>query len=187
MLARNEYSNLDNFLETSSNHVVLEGQSGVGKTVYLTYRLVRRLIAGLPTVFAKQKDDRYVSLDSGVYWIPSHSFNLSGHPPFTDRVLVKNTLVLFDLNEMQSTPEQFQHWRVLASSSPQPGRCKEWAKHRLARSWTMKTWSSGEINFARYCSMEGSALRNAVVDDLERERLVPFCRNILVTEESNCF
>ena len=115
----------------------------LGKTSYLTYCLVRRLIAGLPTIFAKHEADRYLFLDSGVYWIPYDSFDLSEKPPFTDRV--ENTLVLFDLNEMQSTPEHFQRWRVLATSSPQSGRHKEWAKRQGAECWNMKTWSWGEI------------------------------------------
>ena len=39
----------------------------------------------------------------------------------------------------------------------------------------------------RRLQMEGSASRNATVDDLERVRSAPVCFNILADEESNCF
>ncbi|EDR00963.1 uncharacterized protein LACBIDRAFT_312765 [Laccaria bicolor S238N-H82] len=146
-LARGEYTELDNFLESNDNHVLLLGQPGIGKTIYLTYCLLRRLIAGLPTIFVKTSDIRYIFLDSGVYWIPCNSFNMSEDSPFTDRL--DNTLVLFDLNEEQSTPERFYDWRVLVSSSPQSARYKEWVKHRGAEYWVMRTWSWEEISFAR--------------------------------------
>jgi hypothetical protein len=72
---------------------------------------------------------------------------MSEDPPFTDRL--DNTLVLFDFNEEQSTPERFLHWRILVSSSPQSERYKEWVKHRGAEYWVMRAWSWEEIYLAR--------------------------------------
>ncbi|KIK01931.1 hypothetical protein K443DRAFT_59464, partial [Laccaria amethystina LaAM-08-1] len=157
VLAQGEYSKLDNFLESSSDHVLLVGQPGIGKTIYLTYCLLRRLIAGLPTIFAIQKRNCYVFLDSGVYWIPYDSFNMCEDPPFTNPV--ENTLVLFDLNEVQPTPEQFQHWRILALSSPQSGRYKEWTKHQGAKTWVMRSWPWEEIYFTLETATNKSSLK----------------------------
>lgn len=157
VLVRDDYIQLDDFLGSHSEHVLLLGQPGIGKTVYLTYCLLRRLLAGLPTIFAKTGDIRYIFLDSGVHWIPSNSFRMSEDPLFTDQV--DNTLVLFDLNEEQSTPERFLHWRILASSSPKSGRYREWSKHRGAEHWVMRTWSWEEIYFARKTATNNRSLK----------------------------
>ncbi|EDR09961.1 uncharacterized protein LACBIDRAFT_325872 [Laccaria bicolor S238N-H82] len=76
-LVRGEYTELEIFSASQSQHVLLLGQPGIGKTVYLMYSLLRRLIAGLPTIFAKSPINRYIFLDSGVYWIPHDSFAMS--------------------------------------------------------------------------------------------------------------
>ena len=117
----------------------------VGKTVYLTYCLLKRLITGLPTIFSKTIPNRYIFLDSGVYWIPYASFDISRQPPFTDSV--KNNLVLFDLNKEQPTTEPFADWIILASSSPRSERYKEWFKTQKVERWVMRPWSWEEIYF----------------------------------------
>lgn len=65
------------FVNLSIDFILRCNNSFIGKTIYLTYCLLRRLIAGLPTIFAKNRDIRYLFLDSGVYWIPSDPFKVS--------------------------------------------------------------------------------------------------------------
>lgn len=76
----------------ASDDIIFTGQLGVGqsfliggqrewklsclpgKTCYLTYCLMHRLVSCQPTCYMKTKLDRYVFLPSGVYHAPRDSF-----------------------------------------------------------------------------------------------------------------
>ncbi|RXW17644.1 hypothetical protein EST38_g8212 [Candolleomyces aberdarensis] len=78
-------------------HMLLIGQSDIGKTIALTYFLVMRLVKGLPTTFAPTRTVRYLFQDSGVTaW---------GSIPAIPDCLYPHYRVLGDLNCHQSTSD----------------------------------------------------------------------------------
>ena len=121
------------------------GGAILGKTIYLTHCLLKRLTDGKPTFFVFNTTERYLFQDSGVYWAPLESFNLSRlgiidfrHP---DR------RVLFDLNDQQDRVMFAQNWKILASTCS--SGFKEWGKQSDAQMYVMKTWEWEEIFLAR--------------------------------------
>ncbi|KAF8316961.1 uncharacterized protein EI90DRAFT_217367 [Cantharellus anzutake] len=157
---RDEYYKLDGFVEEQRQSDVTEryrrrpilliGQPGIGKTVYLTYCLVNRLAQGKPTVFSRSHSIRFAFLSSGVYLIPDNSFHLWDDPELSvaeGRDL--DGLVLFDLSSNEKVDTSFQRWRVLVASSPKPQEVRGWIEENDVNVFYMRTWSWQEVYVCR--------------------------------------
>ncbi|GJJ08354.1 hypothetical protein Clacol_002568 [Clathrus columnatus] len=141
-LVRNEYVEFFKYttLSTKSKSFLLLGQPGIGKTIYLTYHLVQRLLAGQATIFSFNFYERYLFHQSGVYDVAGDSVRtlwkinpeLNEEPP----------LVLIDFNERQTQWDinVFGSNLILAASSPNRSRYKNWLKESSAVPYVMKTW-----------------------------------------------
>lgn len=126
----------------------------LGKTVFLTYCLVRRLAKGLPTVFATTPRDRYVFLESGVFWAPDQAFDDWENEEVDNACLEfarpgLDGLVLFDINVDQSFKCIPRDWRTLVASSPNPKEVHRWKKENDAIKFYMKTWGLEEVYLCR--------------------------------------
>ncbi|RXW17642.1 hypothetical protein EST38_g8211 [Candolleomyces aberdarensis] len=123
-LIRQEFDEaLEYMEERPDKHILLLGQSDIGKTISLTYFLVMRLVQGLPTAFAATRTARYLSEDSGVTCWKSGPSRIPycSHP---------NYRVLGDLNCHQSIHD-LQITSITptsVSSSPQGKRYKRFER-----------------------------------------------------------
>ncbi|GJJ11341.1 hypothetical protein Clacol_005573 [Clathrus columnatus] len=135
--------------ETSTEVTETTAVSGIGKTTYLTYHLVQRLLAGQATIFSLNPHDRYLFHQSGVYDISGHSLRSlrKTNPELIDAW----SLVLVDFNTAQTQSDLaiFQSNPILAASSPNRARYKYWLKESGAVTYVMKTWKWNEAFQAR--------------------------------------
>jgi len=163
-LVREEYLELDQYLadHPSWGPILVIGQPGIGEpafsmlnsngyqwallfgsgmTIYLTYCLVKRLVAGQPTIFAVSDRDCYAFRDNGVFWTSSSTYQRR-------TTIDDNVLVLCDLNSRQPQPVDFG-LKMLVVSSLNQQRYKGWYKYTRADMYVMKTWAWEEIYRAR--------------------------------------
>ncbi|KAL6301799.1 hypothetical protein BKA93DRAFT_738026 [Sparassis latifolia] len=117
LLVRQEYKDAIESFEENNIPVVLTGQPGVGKSLFLTYALIDRLIKQLPTIYAPHAYKFYLVRDSGAYQFTGAEMDLvllrqglsnihgrdvpGGNIDGTDK-----GWILFDSNENQAVP----HW-----------------------------------------------------------------------------
>lgn len=121
-----------------------------GKSVYLTYCLLRRLVAGKSTIFSLSPTARYVFLDQGAYWVPDRSVFLLQEALDNDN----DGLILYDINNAQGhamDTRSLKFWDSIVALSPSEHRFKSWEKDNMATSWrfVMKTWSWSEVYLSR--------------------------------------
>ncbi|KAF8326120.1 uncharacterized protein EI90DRAFT_2999618 [Cantharellus anzutake] len=162
---RAEYNTLDGFVEKQRESdvagphprrpILLVGQPGIGKTVYLMYCLVNRLAQGKPTVLSKSYLRRFAFLPSGVYMIPGDSFDRWYHPEVhaaegTDL----HGLILCDFSMGEKVETLLRRWRILVASSPKPQEMYRWVKEYNVTKFYMKTWSWHEVYVCRHYARE---------------------------------
>ncbi|KAF8311907.1 uncharacterized protein EI90DRAFT_3160249 [Cantharellus anzutake] len=162
---RDEYKILDEFVEEqrelavadlrSRKPMLLVGQPGIGKTVYLTYCLLNRLAQGKPTLFSKSHLLRFAFLRSGVYVVPGNSFGFWNHPEVraADGADLHG-LVLFDFTPGEKVENLLWRWRTLVASSPRPQVLYPWIKEYRVIKFYMRTWSWQEVYVCRHYAME---------------------------------
>ncbi|KAF8335451.1 uncharacterized protein EI90DRAFT_2913680 [Cantharellus anzutake] len=157
---RDEYRELDAFVEEQRQSdiarrsrrtpILLTGQPGIGKTVYLTYCLVNRLAEGKPTVLSKSRSMRFAFLSSGVYSIPFDSFDDWVNPEVFAVIRGDlDGLSLFDLSSGESVNSLAPRWRTLVVSSPKPREVRKWVKENHVNKFYMKTWNWQEVYVSR--------------------------------------
>ncbi|KAF8330174.1 uncharacterized protein EI90DRAFT_2973201, partial [Cantharellus anzutake] len=161
---RDEYRELDAFVEEQRQSdvarrsrrtpILLIGQPGIGLTVYLTYCLVNRLAEGKPTVLSKSRSMRFAFLSSGVYHIPSNSFDDWDNPEVSAAGSGDYGLSLFDLSLGEGVNTLVSRWRTLVASSPEPRKVDKWVKENHVKKFYMKTWSWQEVYVSRNYAME---------------------------------
>ncbi|KAK7685116.1 hypothetical protein QCA50_011956 [Cerrena zonata] len=157
-LIREEYVELEHFVELGKRlglvDTLLLGQPGIGKSMYLTYCLLRRLAAGKSTILSLSPKARYVFLDQGVYWIPDHSVLSLQQDLNSD----SDGLILYDINNEQDramdTSKFLTRWDSILASSPSEHRFKAWEKFNIqtSRKFVMKTWGWSEVYLSRDAS-----------------------------------
>ncbi|KAL5480221.1 SQS1_1 [Sanghuangporus weigelae] len=149
-LIRKEYEELDSFLASDKSkapRVLLIGQPGIGKTVYLTYCLLKRLSSGKRTIVSWSDTSRYLFQDNGAFWIPNKIIAAAGLKVTDDRD--GDALILYDLNNNQPKPYEMRNWHIVVASSPKNSRWKEWEKETQAQTYIMKTWGWEEMYISR--------------------------------------
>ncbi|EJD07142.1 uncharacterized protein FOMMEDRAFT_76968, partial [Fomitiporia mediterranea MF3/22] len=143
-LVRDEYEELDKFItEGGDNHIILTGQPGIGKTVYLTYCLLCRLMRKERTIFMLDTFRRYLFRDKGAYRLPGDLYITN------DREILQEsstTLVLYDCNSKQEkATDVFQGIKTLISTSPELSRYDRFDKESYTLTFNMQTWSWSEV------------------------------------------
>ena len=169
-LIREEYEILDHDLKNKYKEfdtIILMGQPGIGrfdpyhqailsnplfrgKTMYLTHRLIQRLILGLPTIFSSSPKHRYLFRDSKVYYIPDRSGYLN-FSSFLSASPDESALEIIDLNDQQEKVSQISGWPCLIATSPQPKGYKKFKTQqgRDATIHVMLPWTWEEIYVVR--------------------------------------
>jgi hypothetical protein len=113
----------------------------------LTYCLLKRLIAGQPTIFSTEPEKRFLFHETGVYSIPHNSFSQCDNIELQRRH--PDALALVDFNDNQLTVADFLYFRTVVASSPKLHRYKEWMKQKNVQTYVMKTWAWPEVYHAR--------------------------------------
>jgi hypothetical protein len=140
---RDEYKKALEYIKTLQKSqpvggVILIGQPGIGKTTFLYYVLVCRVLAGEPTMFEYEKHGIYSFTDT------------FQHLDKIDARASPNAWALSDSNSAlwkpnQSFTGQGSQFFVLQATSPRPERWHSWKKYRNAKMVTMDLWSWDEM------------------------------------------
>ncbi|KAI1787291.1 hypothetical protein LXA43DRAFT_1030045 [Ganoderma leucocontextum] len=128
LVVRPEYVWLEETIESgylaSANAVMVTGQPGIGKTVFLLYLLLSRLRRQLPTVIQLSSSMIVAFNDRGVFVEPSDTFmNLRGY------------LALMDSNSDSVSPSPAVQWsqpRIIQAAPPETNKWGRWAKESSA-------------------------------------------------------
>ncbi|PUU82311.1 hypothetical protein B9Z19DRAFT_1120916 [Tuber borchii] len=125
----------------------ISGQPGTGKTFFLSYLLVCRLCARLPTVYRKD-DQRFYLFDRASPGLEITLKQLSDLPPTQKRRL----WVLTDekIDDTHWYPKTLPWFVVLAASPNKTTASEQWHKERNPAKFYMSIWGWPEI-FAAYC------------------------------------
>ncbi|KAF8314633.1 uncharacterized protein EI90DRAFT_3176291 [Cantharellus anzutake] len=158
---RNEYNELDAFVEEQRQSdiagfhrrrpILLVGQPGIGKAVYLTHCLLNRLAQGKLTVLSKSPLIRFAFLESGVYMIPNDSFLHWRNPELSvaeganlDGLVLSHLASAVEVNTLLQ-----QRWRILVASSSEPEEVERWARKNNPNMFYMKRWSWQKVCVSR--------------------------------------
>jgi hypothetical protein len=115
----------------------------IGKTVFLSYVLIERLLTGLPTVYQTSKSMTFVFLGPDDVRIYPQS-------TYLDPEKYPDAWALVDSNEDMIVPrpeltDSNSKYYVIQASSPQPKRWKEWKKKLSASLIVMEAWTWEEM------------------------------------------
>ncbi|TPX32516.1 hypothetical protein SmJEL517_g04344 [Synchytrium microbalum] len=152
LLVNQEYRLLHEFLKRISAEGIVKqvipsrailGNPGIGKSIFLLYILIERLLDGLPTALQTELSCYHYFDHSGVVMNPPSRTCPSdiGNP----------TWALVDSNEKVATPcEGFlgnDQVLMLQATSPKVERYREWTKQAAALLYYMNTWTWEETAF----------------------------------------
>jgi len=147
IIIRDEYPLLWNEIEeqSTSEHrgIVVWGQPGIGKTLFLRYAVGRALAKGMPCILCEQIDYFLYFDESGVRRITYGLNNI-------DIKLPSRIIALFDTNESMRSPHQYFLNSscpafVVQTTTPQNGGWYQWSKQLDARIWLIMPWTREEI------------------------------------------
>ncbi|KAF8584001.1 hypothetical protein K439DRAFT_1617083 [Ramaria rubella] len=143
ILERSEYrdillklDNLDRKRRRYSGGVAVTGQPGIGKTFFLYYILIKRLLEGKCTVLQDRVPYFLFFGDAGCREI---QITDTQHADLSDKpYAMRQTWILVDSNDAMEKPAQFATGRlcdafVVQASSPWISRWKGWVKERGGR------------------------------------------------------
>jgi hypothetical protein len=128
--------------------ILILGQPGIGKTWFLTYVLVRRLLEGMPTIFqvAKRSDG-----DGGVtgathYLINGNGVHLLPDPPPASERYNPEIWVLADRKPVGIPREAPDHsWLVVVASSPREVNYHYLVKDYSPQKFYLPAWDWEEV------------------------------------------
>ena len=115
-----------------------------GKTVYLSFSLLQRLVEGLKTAILFRESTQFLFDENGAFSIIGSFDKLT-----QTNYLGDPGLVLFDLNYAHSVARipDGHGWRVLVTSSPKENNqdLKKWCEFKLVKRFVMGTWDWNEV------------------------------------------
>ncbi|KAL6297887.1 hypothetical protein BKA93DRAFT_932377 [Sparassis latifolia] len=150
ILVRQEYVDAMATFEKDQRPVVLTGQPGIGKTLFLVYALIKRLIKGQPTILSINPFSYYLFRESGAYRFTSADMDGStlrsairaihnGVVPGGNFAEEDAGWVLYDSNDTQGSlvwnSVDFLPWKVVFCTLPKSSRYKEWAKQKKLKTY----------------------------------------------------
>ncbi|KAF8576198.1 hypothetical protein K439DRAFT_1623009 [Ramaria rubella] len=155
ILERSEYreillklDDLDRKRRRYTGGVAVTGQPGIGKTFFLYYILIKRLLEGKCTVLQDRAPYFLFFDDAGCREI---QITDTQHADLSDKpYAMRQTWILVDSNDGMDKPAEFATGRlcdafVVQASSPRISRWKGWVKERGGRALIMQPWSWPEI------------------------------------------
>ncbi|KAL6298934.1 hypothetical protein BKA93DRAFT_808983 [Sparassis latifolia] len=145
ILSRQEYLEAMAAFHEDEDPVLLTGQPGIGKTLFLVYALVKRLVEGQPTIFSTARLDR----SPQVLFVSKLRADMDGSTFRSAIRAIHNGVVrggnfaeedagwiLYDSNEAQGPlmwdSRNFLPWKMVFSTLPKFSRYKEWVKQKYA-------------------------------------------------------
>ncbi|KAL6298943.1 hypothetical protein BKA93DRAFT_809003 [Sparassis latifolia] len=160
ILVRPEYTEAMAAFKKDQGPVLLTGQPGIGKTLFLVYALTKRLTEGQPTILSTASLGYFLFQNSGAYQFTNADMDGSllrsgiraihnGDVPGGNFKEKDAGWILYDSNEAQGSlnwdSSSFRPWKMVFSTSPKLSRYKEWVKQKNAVMYVMKPWSWSEI------------------------------------------
>ncbi|KAI0045379.1 hypothetical protein FA95DRAFT_127244 [Auriscalpium vulgare] len=122
--------------------VVVTGQPGIGKTIFLWFALLKIIGLGQPVVIGWQPDEFYLFYGGKVY-VPKLL------TPFKFSLLPQGAKPLWALIDAAAglTAGNLMNRKIFPvfASSPAPNRYREWIKQRGGLSWGLPLWSLEEL------------------------------------------
>ncbi|KAK7440828.1 hypothetical protein VKT23_016906 [Stygiomarasmius scandens] len=153
------YKDLYNYLLSQSDQrgTLVTGSPGIGKSCFLVYALVRRLMEGKTTILSNSVDT--ILFDDRGVW------KLDRTPLQSDLQLEEGDDFVWCLYNGVDLPVPAffsVHCFLVHVTSPQLARYKEWTKQVGAKTWYMDVWMKAEFH-------ESMRLRGEECDDGELE------------------
>ena len=124
------------------------GQPGIGKTWFLSYALVRRLLEGKPTIFQAANgvtDDNFDSTAATHYLIDAIGVHPMPYSP-SDAVLQDPQIwVLADHHPVGAARQSDHNWLVVVTSSPRKENNHYLIKEYSPRKYYLPAWDWQEV------------------------------------------
>ena len=117
--------------------MILTGHPGIGKSLFLYFTLVYRVLHGLPTAFEFKVGKIYYFGEKLKLYDTYDMIDPEGYPGAW--ALSDSNQVLHQPSGEFTTP--LSRFFTLQATSPQPIRWKTWSKYRGAEIYAMKLWS----------------------------------------------
>ncbi|KAA8900248.1 hypothetical protein FN846DRAFT_959161, partial [Sphaerosporella brunnea] len=132
---------LDNSRPVDDKAVIISGNPGIGKTWFLSYVLVERLLNALPTIV------QYAATESEAGHILFDKHGVRFVPFFTEEVACNSSIwVLCDRKPIGLSRRTDEHdWFLLIATSPNAANTKAIEKHNQAETLYMALWSWEEM------------------------------------------
>jgi len=128
--------------------ILIVGQPGIGKTWFLSYVLMRRLLEGKPTIFQAGRNS---GGDGGFtaaahYFIDMHGVRLMDNEQLDSDSDEAGVWVLADQKPIGAQEmAKNQRWLVVVTSSPRPSNYKYIVKEYSPRMFYLPTWEWDEV------------------------------------------
>jgi hypothetical protein len=135
-------------LSDTQKIILILGQPGIGKTWFLSYVLVRRLLEGQPTIFQVADNFRGDSgcIDGTHYLIDGNGVRQMGKRPPLYELKNPAIWVLADQMPVGAPRRVNEHrWLVVVTSSPRESNNAQLLKHHSPQQYYLPTWDWKEI------------------------------------------
>jgi len=142
ILVREEYKRWMKMMPRTSRYMFLTGQPGIGKTYFLYYALVLRLLAGLPTLFQSRKS--LFVFDNDSVRVQEDFIDLPG----------LDIWALVDGDAKDAQPADLllspfvPNVRVIMASSPKTKDDRTWLNQKSGKAMMMYPWTMQELRVA---------------------------------------
>ncbi|KAF8545093.1 hypothetical protein BDD12DRAFT_800727 [Trichophaea hybrida] len=161
---------------------LITGHPGIGKTMYLSYLLVQRMLLGEPTIFQlAERIDGVMDIINVVHFlIDDCGVRVMDEALYMECCQNTEIWVLADQKPVGYPRQLNNHqWLVIVSSSPRVDNLKSLVKEYCPRQFVMSTWDWGEI-------VAASIMNNVPAEKLEElftlfNKYGPVARLLFVT------
>ncbi|KAF8346138.1 hypothetical protein F5887DRAFT_962858 [Amanita rubescens] len=147
LLVREEYNTVLDTLEDwnrlGGGGVIVTGQAGIGKTIFLFYVLLRRLSAGLPTAFHVFSDRFFLFTEAGASQHDVVDQSGLKLPPGTWALSNSGEVIEQPCAAFLSAPPG-RAW-IIQATSPKRSRWREWKKQLRAKLYVMDWFHPNEL------------------------------------------
>jgi len=145
---RMKYLDKNEPIPDSEKIILILGQPGIGKTWFLSYVLVRRLLEGKPTIFQDGEnfgpDSRFAAV--GHYLINENGVHQMDKAKFRLEEKKADIWVLADQTPKGKPRQSEEHnWLVVVTSSPREANYKYIVKNYSPQTFYLPTWDWDEV------------------------------------------